>query len=868
MIEPYTTQQLFDQPADITVGQLLAMNPKLRMAVNKNLRKPIVRKKDETTEKRTTANEEKDENEATEVEDLMAINTSKPSDDKSSALYCEASIKHIKFPLIVDSGSAGSIMSLTLLKDLQMEITRASKTVMVNVNGERRRPLGAVSAIPLNIMGRIIPMDAIVTDADSYAAIVGNDWLRKTKANIDYGTNELTLKWEDEILRVPTECQTMPHHITTIEVPDIEEDEDVEEETVEEEADEAIEESEEEYETEDDEKQQEQLSQWTSPVVVVEKKNGKKRLCVDYRKLNKVTKRDCYPLPRIDDMLETLSGSQWFSSLDLASGLWQVELDQKDREKSTFITRFGTYEFTVMPFGLCNAPATFQRLMDTVLRDILWQFVVVYIDDINVGSKTFEEHLLHLEQVFSRLAQAGLKLSPEKCFFFKDEIPFLGHVVSRHGIQTDPEKLRVIKEFPIPKDLTQLRGFIALASYYRKFVKNFSRIVEPLNRLLKKNTPFVWGNDQVDSFEYLKTCLMTPPILSYPNFEKPFILYTDASTFALGAILSQKNEDKKERVIAYASRTLGKHERNYGITELECLAVVWAVKHFHHYLHGQKFTVITDHAALRYLLNLSNPAGRLGRWLMFLNSYNLEIINRPGKQHTNFLTTLLLPVHLSKEQQAAIKRKSRYFVVIDEQLYKKNKSNPNRPLKVVKQDEIDDVLHHMHSDPLAGHFSLDETYRKIKIRYYWPQMFEDVRNYVKTCDECQRREFKVATSAMLNIGNDEQEDLLNRVRMISGRMAEERLVTQDRIYDQQQRQKQKYGKNIKEQYYKIGDLVLLYKSHLRERKKLEERWTGPYYIHEVRENGVYKLRTMEGKILKVPVNSERLKQYYSRGDLV
>ncbi|GES99293.1 uncharacterized protein LOC105343682 [Rhizophagus clarus] len=554
-------------------------------------------------------------------------------------------------------------------------------------------------------------------------------------------------------------------------------------------------------------------------------------------------------------MLETLSGSQWFSSLDLASGFWQVELDQKEREKSTFITRFGTYEFTVMPFGLCNAPATFQRLMDTVLRDILWQFVVVYIDDIN------------------------------------DEIPFLGHVVSRH--------------------------------------------VEPLNRLLKKNTPFVWRNDQVDSFEYLKTCLMTPPILSYPNFEKPFILYTDASTFALGTILSQKNEDKKERVIAYASRTLGKHERNYGITELECLAVVWAVKHFHHYLHGQKFTVITDHTALRYLLNLSNPTGRLGRWLMFLNSYNLKIINRPGKQHTYFLTTLLLPVHLSKEQQAAIKRKSRYFVVIDEQLYKKNKSNPNWPLKVVKQDEIDDVLHHMHSDPLAGHFSLDETYRKIKIRYYWPQMFEDVRNYVKTCDECQRRayhpqtnglvehfnrtlcetlakfanenkndwdlyvstalfayrtrkhnttrhepfylmygretilpiEFKVATSAMLNIGNDEQEDLLNRVRMISGRMAEERLVTQDRIYDQQQRQKQKYDKNIKEQYYKIGDLVLLYKSHLRERKKLEERWTGPYYIHEVRENGVYKLRTMEGKILKVPVNSERLKQYYSRGDL-
>jgi hypothetical protein len=179
-------------------------------------------------------------------------------------------------------------------------------------------------------------------------------------------------------------------------------------------------------------------SQWTSPVVVVEKKNGKKRLCVDYRKLNNVTKRDLYPLPRIDNMLETLSGCQWFSSLDLASGFWQVELSPQDREKLTFITRFGTYEFTVMPFGLCNAPATFQRLMDTVLRDILWQFVVVYIDDINVGSKTFDEHLLHLEQVFLRLEQAGLKLNPEKYFFFKDEIPFLGPVckIYVHNVHT------------------------------------------------------------------------------------------------------------------------------------------------------------------------------------------------------------------------------------------------------------------------------------------------------------------------------------------------------------------------------------------------------------------------------------------------
>jgi hypothetical protein len=476
MVEPYTPQQFFDQKADITNGQLLAMNPKFGLTIAKQLRKPVVRKRDDDQDKKTTKmviDEVTQENENTpEVNDLLQVNLSKPNDDKTSALYCEASINHIKFPLIVDSGSAGSIISLSLLKDLEMEITQASKTVMVNVNGERRRPLGAVTNLPLKIHGCIIPMDAIVTDANSYSAIVGNDWLRKTKAILNYDSNVMVIKWQDETFEVATECREMPQHIVSIEVPDLEIDEDEEE---------AADESEEEEYESDDEETQDQLfcnaqfitkeqaqeiedelknnnfikkefyyqyeeiekgnfhtgklneeqqqkfqkfmgryqnlfawnpddfgrtsvithnidtgtaapvkqrfyrtsyqnqlfikdeiqrlleagliipskSQWTSPVVVVEKKNGKKRLCVDYRKLNKVTKKDNYPLPRVDDMLETLSESQWFSSLDLASGFWQVELDPKDREKLTFITRFGTYEFTVMPFGLCNAPATF-----------------------------------------------------------------------------------------------------------------------------------------------------------------------------------------------------------------------------------------------------------------------------------------------------------------------------------------------------------------------------------------------------------------------------------------------------------------------------------------------------------------------------
>ena len=226
-------------------------------------------------------------------------------------------------------------------------------------------------------------------------------------------------------------------------------------------------------------------SPWTSPVVVVEKKNGKLRLCVDYRKLNNVTKKDSYPLPRIDDMLETLSGSTWFSSLDMASGFWQVEMKPEDREKTAFVTKYGIYEFTVMPFGLCNAPATFQRLMDTVLQGILWHFVIVYIDDINIGSRTFSEHLEHLKQVFERLRNAGLKLNPEKCFFFEKKLVFLGHVVSNEGIQTDPDKIAAVKNFPIPRDVSQLRGFLGLASYYRRFIQNFSKIAEPLNKLLR-----------------------------------------------------------------------------------------------------------------------------------------------------------------------------------------------------------------------------------------------------------------------------------------------------------------------------------------------------------------------------------------------
>ena len=377
-------------------------------------------------------------------------------------------------------------------------------------------------------------------------------------------------------------------------------------------------------------------SPWASPVVVVGKKGGDSRFCVDYRKLNAVTKSDSYPLPRIDDMLESFSGASWFSTLDLVSGYWQIAMDEADIEKTAFITPFGLYEFKVMPFGLAYAPGTFQRLMNYILHEYLGKFVAVYLDDIIIYSKgTLESHLDHLKQVFETLRRANLMIKLKKCYFCMPNIHFLGHVVGRDGIRPDPEKIEKVKNFPEPKNISQLRSALGLFSYYRKFIKDFSKIAKPLNNLLKKDELYVWTEKQQRAFDYLKQRLMNAPILTYPNFEKSFILYTDASGSGIGAVLMQKGADGKEYVISYASRSLNKAEQNYPITDQECLAVVWAIKHYQHYLELRPFTVITDHSALKWLQTFKIPKGRRARWVMELQQFRFDIKHRPGKANAN-----------------------------------------------------------------------------------------------------------------------------------------------------------------------------------------------------------------------------------------
>ena len=293
-------------------------------------------------------------------------------------------------------------------------------------------------------------------------------------------------------------------------------------------------------------------SPWSSPVVLVKKKDGKLRFCVDYRKLNAVTKKDVYPLPRIDDTLDSLKNARYFSTLDLASGYWQIPVEEEDQQKTAFSTKQGLFQFKVMPFGLCNAPATFQRTMDRLLMNLKWNICLVYLDDVIIYSKTFEEHLDHLEQVFIRFRNANLKLKGPKCNFAQEEINYLGYVISKNGILPDSNKLKSIQEWNPPRNVKEIQKFLGLCSYYRRFIQDFAKIAEPLTSMIKKDKIFDWTSECQKSFLNLKEKLMKPPILSLPDFDKPFVLITDASNTGLGIVLSQKKEDK-EIVIGYAS---------------------------------------------------------------------------------------------------------------------------------------------------------------------------------------------------------------------------------------------------------------------------------------------------------------------------
>lgn len=380
-------------------------------------------------------------------------------------------------------------------------------------------------------------------------------------------------------------------------------------------------------------------SPWSSPVWVVPKKldaSGKQkwRVVVDYRKLNELTVDDKYPLPNISDLLDQLGKCQYFTTLDLASGFHQIEIDTKDIQKTAFTVENGHFEFVRMPFGLKNAPSTFQRVMDNILVGIQNERCLVYMDDIIVYSPTIQEHLSRLSEVFKRLRSANLKIQPDKCEFLRKEVAYLGHLITQEGVKPNPSKVECILNFPQPRNAKDIKSFLGLAGYYRRFIPNFAKTSKPLTKLLQKDITFNFDSECVKSFNELKQALTTTPVLIYPNFDEQFLLTTDASAFAIGAVLSQ-GPIGKDLPIAYASRTLCNAESKYSTIERELLAIVWSVKHFRPYLYGRKFKLITDHRPLTWLFSIKDPGSRLARWRLKLEEYDYEIIYKPGKVNKN-----------------------------------------------------------------------------------------------------------------------------------------------------------------------------------------------------------------------------------------
>ena len=392
-------------------------------------------------------------------------------------------------------------------------------------------------------------------------------------------------------------------------------------------------------------------SAWASNLVLVAKPNGTTRACVDYRMLNAKTTRDAYPLPRIDECLDSLSDACWFSTMDLNSGFWQIEMSQDDKEKTAFVTTLGLFQFRVMPFGLVNAPSTFERLMECVLKGLQWTECLVYMDDIISYSHTFDEGLKRLATILVRLKEANLKLKPGKCIFFQKQVKFLGHIVSSDGIQTEPEKISAVKNWPVPRNAKQIRSFLGLCSYYRRFVKNFAEIAKPLHELYEKNTKFLWTPECQKSFESLKDSLTSSPILGFPIPSVQFILDTDASNQSVGAVLSQ-DQNGTERVVAYMSQAMNRHQKSYCVTRKELLAVVTALRKFHHYLYGQDVLLRTDNAAVSWVRNLKNPTGQMARWLQEIETFNLTVTHRPGRKHQNADALSRSPCKVCAKQEA------------------------------------------------------------------------------------------------------------------------------------------------------------------------------------------------------------------------
>lgn len=517
-------------------------------------------------------------------------------------------------------------------------------------------------------------------------------------------------------------------------------------------------------------------SPWGAPVLFVKKKDGSLRLCIDYRGLNKVTVKNKYPLPRIDELMDQLEGATWFSKIDLASGYHQIPIHEEDIRKTAFRTRYGHYEFVVMPFGLTNAPAAFMGLMNDIFRDYLDQCVIVFIDDILIYSKSREDHRRHLGIVLDKLREHGLYAKLSKCSFWQRKIGFLGHVISEAGIAVDPEKITAITKWPTPSNATEVRSFLGLAGYYRKYVLGFATIARPLTRLTGKEVRFEWTEACEEGFKQLKDMLTRAPVLVLPRPGVPFVVYTDASGIGVGCVLMQEG-----KVIAYASRQLRKHESNYPTHDLELAAVVFALKIWRSYLYGEKVQIFTDHQSLKYVFTQGDLNLRQRRWMELLADYDLVIDYHPGKanlvadalsrrksdisgaRETQELATALSKLHLCA---TSVNEEGAGLEVVEQadllsRISKAQETDSTLQKMVDKEvsgyrtagngtilfkgrvcvpqggNLRDELLAQAHQSRFTIHPGRTKMYQDLKRYYHWEGMKRDVALWIARCQTCQ-----------------------------------------------------------------------------------------------------------------------------------
>lgn len=523
-------------------------------------------------------------------------------------------------------------------------------------------------------------------------------------------------------------------------------------------------------------------SPYAAPVVMVPKKDSGIRICIDYRQLNAKTVPDRYPLPRIDDLLHSTKQAKIFTTLDLKSGYYQVPVRTEDRDKTAFITPFGIYRFKRLPFGLRNAPSTFQRMIDHMKAGLPGVSMLAYLDDLIVYSDTYDDHIEDLNKVFKRLRQFRLRINRSKCTFAGTEVKYLGHIINAEGIQPDSDKVAAIQKMREPKNVKELLSFVQTCSWFRRFIPNFANVARPLTNLTKKDTPWIWEEEQASSFSTLKKMLISPPILQQADPDGTYILRTDASAYALGACLLQGESPETERPVEYASRLLTEAERNYSTIEREALAVVWSINKFRGYLDGAKVVVRSDHQPLRWLLTLKSPTGRLARWALALQSFNLTIEYTPGRQNAvadalsrpyqneptvdvRSVTIIDLPTKTSAEIREAqvadpdlrpilesfqnpgsmecTRWSERGYLTMNGILYRYSPEQEGEDAQlVVPKSCIPDILHHYHDSEYAGHYGIERTIQRIAANYYWTGMRRQITDHVKKCLECQR--FKVS----------------------------------------------------------------------------------------------------------------------------